>query len=919
MKNWSIQRRVLFIALLPAALIALVLSAYHAETRMHQVETTTLDYSHSLARHLAPLSEFGVLSGNRRMLQSLVESTLRENPTIIRVAIHDRDGHTLAQAGSRPGRPATAGDDDSGQELIAIAQPIRRTLMEGTDTIGPSDAPTLAEGEAIGQVRLWISLAPVRREQSAVLYESLAITFLSLLLTAMLAVRIGRGVTRPVQRLTRTVERIRGGDLGARPPMESGGELGSLEQGIAEMAREIQRTQASLQDRVDSATRELQHTLSQLEERNAALEEARLDAEAASEFKSRFLANVSHEIRTPMNSVLGFAELLEQADLDPIHADYLATIHNSAQGLLTLLNGILDLSKVESGRMELEYAETDVNDLMLEIFQLLAPQSFQKGVEFVVTPMDPSLARVRADAVRLKQVLINLGSNAVKFTRSGYVHMSAQGTTRPDGDISITFRVEDTGIGIPHAAQARLFQAFAQGDQVHRSGERTTSPGTGLGLHIASEIVFLMDGFIEFESEPDAGSVFWFTLELETGQRVESTLPADLPARRVLYIDPTPGTADLYRPLLEYGGLAVDVNTEPRRGRHDAIVVHVPAERVTECDIPSVPSTLAGADLPVLAFCYASAPDARPAVSAAGYTAILPKTPDFATLRRVFERTLGAALGVPVDPARELPAPSGPRVRGLRVLVVDDHPINLKLMQSYLADTGNAVVGVGSSEDALYECDRQTYDAILMDIHLPGRDGVETARIIRDSAGLNADTPIIAITADAFVDQSRRALEAGFNDALVKPVSRDTLMTKLAEWCITGDAAPADPSGTSPAGPDSVAAETPVIDPDAAIRHAGGRRDLATELFGILCRTLPESRERLERARATADTVQAHAAAHRLRGAVAYCGVPRLEAALAALETIARTDEASALEPAIRRAFVEIDAVLAHEGWQPPG
>lgn len=917
MKNWSIQRRVLFIALLPAALIALALSAYHARTRINEVEATTVAHARALARQLAPLSEFGVLSGNRELLRTIVRSALEEDRTLARVAIVGEQGEPLAVAppATAEGRgPGAAPRPDAGGP-VTVSQPIRRTLLGGIDGPAGPASPVVEHGGTIGHVVLQVDLAPVRSEQLAVLLESLAITGLALALTALVALRIGRGVTGPVQQLTRTVGRIRGGELDARPATGSGGELGSLEQGVTAMAQEIERTHASMRERVDAATRELQQTLTELEDRNRDLEAARLEAEAASEFKSRFLANVSHEIRTPMNSILGFTELLQQAELDPIHADYLATIHSSAQSLLTLLNGILDLSKMESDRMELEPVDTDLNTLLLDVFQLLAPHAFNKGVEFIVTPVDAAMARVHADPVRLKQVLINLASNAVKFTERGHVRMSGAATTRTDGGVTVTFCVEDTGCGIPAEAQARLFQAFAQGQHTRPAREDTEAvAGTGLGLHIASEIVFLMGGLIEFQSEPGSGSAFWFTLELEAPGAPAAAPAPPWPRRRILYLDTDAATRMAYTDMLARAAIDADAAGDaatrpPDPARHDAIAVHLAADRVARGAIEPVDAGLAGCGLPLLAHCHAHTPGARQAVTAAGYTHILPKTPDPAVLRMAVDRAVGGGdplhAGAAITDTAPADAPDG----GLRVLVVDDHPLNLKLLESYLAQPGIEVVTATGSDAALRECRARGFDAILMDIHLPGRDGVATAGLIRTGDGPNRDTPIIAITADAFAEQSQRALHAGISGVLVKPISRPILMQELAAWCAPATAGAAAPDPGARAAPGE---EPPVVDEQAALERAGGRPEVMQELFGILCRSLPASRDTLAAARERGDTEAVRAAAHRLRGAAVYCAVPRLEDAVTEVERRARAGDRAALDTALARLYAAIDELLAH-------
>lgn len=900
MRNWNIQRRVLVIALLPAALIALALTIYHARTRIGEVESSTIDRGEGLARHLAPLSEFGVISGNRPLLRSIARSAVAEDRTVARVTIRDDAGNTLVDA--RGGRDSDPHDEGrlaaDGEALIRVSRPIRRTIMSGLESPldGYGGHAGFGQGEAIGYIEILVDLRPVRREERAVLLESLGISALALLITGALALRIGQGVTGPVRRLTHTVERIRSGDLAARPPRRSGGELGSLERGIAEMAEEIEQTQASLEHRVQRATADLQQALDELAERNAELEEARREAEAASEFKSRFLANISHEIRTPMNSILGFTELLARADLDPVEADYLETIHDSARSLLDLLNGILDLSKVESGRMELEPADCDLNDILVDVFQLLGPHAHEKGVEFIVERVPDRWSRVRTDPIRLKQVLINLASNAVKFTDTGFVRLAAAVSQSAEDRLDVAFTVEDTGAGIPESAQTHLFQAFAQGRTSGDQDGYLTAAGTGLGLHIASEIVFLMDGAIEFRSEPGHGSTFWFQLRLEAlgtqGDGRDEQRPG--PEAVLALVDPDADTRAASLRHLEAAGYAVRPRAAPEevdlQGDEHAIIVHVPARATRAGAIPAAPEPLRGRGLPLLAQAHAHGPEARNRLLEAGYTYIVPKTPDIRALRRAIDPIArdGAQPGSTAAPGQEA-ADATPRPAAERVLVVDDHPVNRKLFESYLREAAIEVTATGSSDEALAQAAAEPFDAILLDLHLPQRDGLETARRIRAGNGPNAATPMIAVTADAFEDAARPIAEAGVSELLVKPVSREQLLEHLAQLCGRRQAeqrAAGDGDARSPER--TATAELPNHDAGLALQRAAGRQEVADELFDVLVRSLPESRDALLEAWHAGDREALRSAAHRLRGAAAYCGVPRLEAAVAAVERGAR-------------------------------
>lgn len=905
MAKWTIQRQVLVIALLPAALVAAVLTLYHAWNRVGTLEADLLERTRRVANHYAELAPDGVTARDPEGLRGLAEASLGQDPALARITITGPEGATLASA-RRGDFDANALQAQPGA-FRTVTRPI---IPRATGTDGSPVA-----SQPIGEIEVVIDTRSIHERQWRVVARSLAVSVLALALVGAVALQIGRGVTQPIHRINDAIARARSGERGlARLPWAVG-EPESLERSITEMARAVEDQQSTLQARVDRKTAELGSTLEELEKRNAELEELHLEAQAASDFKSRFLANISHEIRTPMNSIVGFAELLERADLDAVEADYLENIRESARSLLGLLNGILDLSKIESGRMELEQVETDLNAVLVEVFHLFGPHAMRKGVEFLVHPVPEQVNWVYTDPLRLKQVLINLVSNAVKFTEEGYIELAATGRIDDDGRAEVRFSVADTGSGIPESAQTRLFQAFAQGRPRGDPAPEDANVGTGLGLHIASEIVFLMDGSIEFTSEPGFGTTFWFTTALECADHV--AIPAQSGARqRLLLVDADDKSRPVYTRVLERAGYHIDASpASPAPSATeavDAVVVHVPASAIVRADLPAPVTDATGPVRPQCALAHAPNPEIREHLRRAGFDEVVPKTPDVAVLNRALQ----AAIGITVDePSEARGGHSSPTLpEGLRILIIDDHPVNRRLFVSYLEDERGDAVAVGASDEALYYIETQHFDAVLLDIHLPDRDGIATAEAIRSSGTTNALIPIIAITADAFQDQNERAMEAGINELLIKPVTREELRAALATWYLDARAGPLwdDAPSPSDAGVGDGAASPatpPAYDHAEAVRRAAGREDVAAELFTVLRRSLPETRERLVEAMASQDADSVRASAHSLRGAVAYCGVPRLEAAVASVERTAQEGRSEALWRELEELLNAIDEV----------
>ena len=751
--------------------------------------------------------------------------------------------------------------------------------------------PTALFGSAIG------IYAAVVADTSLVLATA-ALLPVALAGSVAWAYRLGHGVGNTLEQLVSATSGLRSGHF--EPPSHPcrDVEIERLTGALASLSQHIEYTQGQLHERIATATHELQETLAALEARNEEVETARSEAEAASAFKSRFLTNISHEIRTPMNSILGFIELMDENELNPVQIDYLTTIRSSALSLLSLLNGILDLSKIESGRMELEYADTDINAVLFETYHLFAPQAFGKGIELTVSPARKADARVRIDSTRLKQVLINLVSNAVKFTDTGHVRLAADTVARADGSVGITFSCGDTGRGIPHAAQAHLFRAFAQGEPIGDE-PRLRPADTGLGLHIASEIVFLMEGVIEFRSEPGVGSEFWFSLELERAHRHPDASATSDPVRRVVLLEPDGTVADAHCALLENAGIeplrVTDAasasqaisDADAREQSFAAVLIHVGAEQLHSHDVSAPPPELLDRGIPVLAYTYAQCMRRRRFLLQTGFSEVLDQTPEPTHLRTALESILLPAHTAPAeDDGGHVHATAGVNDAAHEILIVDDQPLNLKLFEHYLLASPYAPLPAQSSDEALYQAGLRPFAAILLDIHLPERDGLETARLLRAPECINANTPIIAVTADAFVERSRAAVAAGMNDVLVKPVGRQQLLECLNRWC-TDQEPSSHTTLAEHVGPQDTSrrdSQAPLYDPHDGRDRAGGRDDVAHDLFVMLQRHVPESLEELEAAHSASDWQELHAAAHRLKGAAAYCGVPRLRGNIEQLE-----------------------------------
>ena len=485
------------------------------------------------------------------------------------------------------------------------------------------------------------------------------------------------------------------------------------------------------------------------------------------QISAEHLAALSHEFRTPLNGVLGMSRLLEGTRLTAEQRAYAAAIRDSGEHLLTLVNDVLDFAKLGAGRVDLHLGDVEVEDLLRGVCELLSPRAREKGVEIAwAAPAD--LGTIRADEGRLRQILLNFAGNAVKFTEAGGVLV---GVSRTEAG-RLRFTVDDTGPGVSQAQSERIFEAFAQADPSHAH-----MGGAGLGLAIARRLALAMDGAVGVEDREEAGARFWFEAGFRPSAPTPATGPtaaATLTGRRIGVVSPNPIVRDAAaQQIAACGGGAV-----PAADLDDLI------GRTQFGDVVLVDHALAtGSRLlrrpPERRAIILLAPEERALIGRyrrSGFAGYLIKPLRRASLAERVLVAAGAEQGPAAAEDERIATAAAP---GKRVLLVEDNPINALLARALLTREGCAIDHAVSGEEAIAAVKVGAYDLILMDMRMPGITGVEAARTLR---GLGIETPIVALTANAFEDDRHACLTAGMNDFLVKPMSPDALRAMLTRW-----------------------------------------------------------------------------------------------------------------------------------------
>lgn len=648
------------------------------------------------------------------------------------------------------------------------------------------------------------------------------------------------------------------------------------------------------------------------------LNRARIAAESATRAKSEFLANMSHEIRTPMNSIIGFGHLMQSAELEPAHREYLNKMMSSADSLLSIIGDILDFSKIEAGKFVLENVEFKMDHVLEKICNMVAVKAEGKGIDFVLSVEPEVPFYLRGDPLRLEQVLTNLVNNAVKFTEKGEVSLIVSCEKDCTSNARIKFTVRDSGIGLSSEEISNLFDSFTQAD----ASTTRKYGGTGLGLAITRSLVELMGGTVSVESQPEVGSSFYFTIGLDSVDKgIGISLPGGKEGLKVLVVESSRLAREFIRTTLDNSSFRVAVDStassalerlKSPAGREELGLILMSCKlsdmRVLEAvkrikDIPELEG------VPVVLMAPVNVGEAfRREATLIGVDGFVSRPVTRLSLHASLLGEFSSAKLVTIAEAAESTEAAPLVGQRAKILLVEDNELNQQVARRMLEGMGVAVDVAENGRKALEALETEVYNLIIMDIQMPEMDGLTAAKMIRAEERYRG-LPILAMTAHAMPGDRTKSFEAGMNEHLTKPIDPDELRKALDKYLEIGGSL-YEPDAGKDAGAEGISFELPGIDSAKGLRNIGGREDSYLKVLLGFKERYADFRKELEEALDESGSEQALLKIHSLKGVAGNIGADKLYELCRILEGDLRDEDRSGYEKDLKLFVSELDLVI---------
>ncbi|AGH53369.1 Signal transduction histidine-protein kinase BarA [Legionella pneumophila] len=901
MKSIGIKYQLRITTLIPAFLVALLFAFFYNGLFGKDLKQHMSRLGEAYIRQLLPAAQYAMLRNDYRTLQGLINASTI-NPEVKALAFYNADGRLIAYRGGKHSihkpfnPPDYTGDYIESKQInpftINFIAPItipKFNLYSSTEFKELSTPKIFQADDILGWLSIDIDTQSLLIKRYQMLIVTIFITLFGLLMGLTIHYFLSKRIYMPIARLRRSMKQILSNEFETEIRVSSPGELGIIEKGCAHLQRQYLNTVRDLNHHIEIATADLQQSLELLEEKNIELSLEKKKTEEKSRQKSEFIANMSHEIRTPMNGVIGFTNVLLESKLDPLQLDYVKTIKSSAQDLLSIINDILDFSKIDAGKLNLDCIPLDIRGCIDEVLSLASPNAHKKGIDLIpITDINvPKM--VLGDPLRIKQIISNLVTNAVKFTDHGYVLIRTKIEQETDKDYTLLFAITDTGIGISPEDQTKLFTAFNQADTsiTRRYG------GSGLGLVICKKLCEEMHGRISLTSEINKGSTFSARIKVEklVAYEIEKNQTHRFAHLKIICFDDNPLHLEAIGNGLGFWGIeAIRVDSFNKLSRtltkhKDCKIAFINVNQ--GCERQAAELIAKHKQIPFVLISKWPIND----FAALGARGFLYKPISIQKLQDLIESIANENqteknTNQELDTLRE-------QLRFLHpeILIAEDNPVNKMLLTSLLNNNAN-ITTVDDGEMAVTACEDKKFDMILLDLHMPKLNGLEAAKMIRQKSLMNKHSPIVLITASSSDLSSIDMKKYGVDFCFQKPIDEKQLLIQILRIVDKTKHA--------------------AIDWQLCVQKVSGNQALAEEFLAKFIEELYKNREEFiglmhqKNVKGLADL------AHKLHGACCFCGVPILQKRVAQLERLARrTANADNLTEAFTDLIQSIDAVIS--------
>ncbi|HBD7143666.1 TPA: response regulator [Legionella pneumophila] len=901
LKSIGIKYQLRITTLIPAFLVALLFAFFYNGLFGKDLKQHMSRLGEAYIRQLLPAAQYAMLRNDYRTLQGLINASTI-NPEVKALAFYNADGRLIAYRGGKHSihkpfnPPDYTGDYIESKQInpftINFIAPItipKFNLYSSTEFKEPSTPKIFQADDILGWLSIDIDTQSLLIKRYQMLIVTIFITLFGLLMGLTIHYFLSKRIYMPIARLRRSMKQILSNEFETEIRVSSPGELGIIEKGCAHLQRQYLNTVRDLNHHIEIATADLQQSLELLEEKNIELSLEKKKTEEKSRQKSEFIANMSHEIRTPMNGVIGFTNVLLESKLDPLQLDYVKTIKSSAQDLLSIINDILDFSKIDAGKLNLDCIPLDVRGCIDEVLSLASPNAHKKGIDLIpITDINvPKM--VLGDPLRIKQIISNLVTNAVKFTDHGYVLIRTKIEQETDKDYTLLFAIADTGIGISPEDQTKLFTAFNQADTsiTRRYG------GSGLGLVICKKLCEEMHGRISLTSEINKGSTFSARIKVEklVAYEIEKNQTHRFAHLKIICFDDNPLHLEAIGNGLGFWGIeAIRVDSFNKLSRiltkhKDCKIAFINVNQ--GCERQAAELIAKHKQIPFVLISKWPIND----FAALGARGFLYKPISIQKLQDLIESIANENqteknTNQELDTLRE-------QLRFLHpeILIAEDNPVNKMLLTSLLNNNAN-ITTVDDGEMAVTACEDKKFDMILLDLHMPKLNGLEAAKMIRQKSLMNKHSPIVLITASSSDLSSIDMKKSGVDFCFQKPIDEKQLLIQILRIVDKTKHA--------------------AIDWQLCVQKVSGNQALAEEFLAKFIEELYKNRDEFIELMHQKNVKGLADLAHKLHGACCFCGVPILQKRVAQLEKLARrTANADNLTEAFTDLIQSIDAVIS--------